>query len=492
MLRPMNLEQIALLLGAQADRPLSGITVADLSYDSRRTRPGDLFFCIDGSELDGHLYAALAVEAGAVGLVCERRVLPEEGGQVPQLLVPDSRAAMSSLAAPFFGWPSRSLNLVGVTGTNGKTTTTFMLDSIFRVESGSSGLIGTVESRVGNSRRPAARTTPEAVDIQRLLREMLQAKVTRCAMEVTSIGIDGGRIEGTQFDVAVFTNLTHEHLDHHLTMERYFNSKARLFTDPAPGAAVINLDDAYGRRLAARVKVPTLTFGLESDAALQAREVCATVKGSEFTAMGSSLHERVKVNLPGRFNVANALAAIGSAQLMGIGPQAAAAGIEELRYVPGRLEPVWEGQTFHVFVDYAHTPDGLDNVLRAARELAPARVLAVFGCGGDRDRTKRPLMGQVAARHSDIAFITSDNPRSEDPGRIIAQIEQGLVDGPPPGGYQVIPDRRQAIRQALMQARAQDIVVIAGKGHETGQEQDGTITSFDDRLVASELLRELL
>ena len=483
----MNLESIARILGAEGAGEQSKIEVTDLAYDSRGVAPGTLFICIPGGHYDGHDYAGAAVGAGAVAVICERPVQAE----VPELLVPDSRDAMNRLAAPFFGDPSRHLGVAGVTGTNGKTTIAFMLESIFRASGEGAGMIGTVETRVAGRRKPAGRTTPESVDIQRLLGEMVDEGVGKCVLEVTSIGIDSGRIQGIGFDVAVFTNLTHDHLDHHQTMERYYGSKARLFTDPGLGAAVINRDDPYGRRLLGEVGAPAITYGLSDGADLRAEDVKFAPAGTDFVAVGPGVRQRVKVALSGRFNVSNALGAIAAAGAMGIGADVAAAGIEELSVVPGRFEPVREGQDFMVFVDYAHTPDGLENILTAANDLGGSRVIAVFGCGGDRDRAKRPLMGRAAARHADLVFVTSDNPRTEDPRTIIAEIEEGLRAEAPPGGYEVIEDREQAIRAALAAARSSDVVVIAGKGHETGQELHGGITPFDDRVVAARALREM-
>lgn len=491
MLQGMNLTDIALLLEAGATYETAGIVITDLAYDSRQVTPGALFFCIDGGSVDGHSFAGAALEAGAVAFVCERPVSLPRRSKVPQLFVESSRAAMNQLAASFFGFPSRSIELVGITGTNGKTTTTFMLDSIFRVSDGTSGMIGTVECRIGERRIAAARTTPESIDLQRMLKEMVDLSTRRCAVEATSIGLDRGRTKGTEFDVAVFTNLTLDHLDHHQTMDRYFSSKAKLFLDPPPGAALINADDAYGRKLSALTSGRTLTFGLQRPADYRAEQINLGIGGSEFTVVGPGINHKLKVNLAGSFNVSNALAAFGCSHLMGIQPEAAAGGIEALTHVPGRFEPVEQGQSFHVFVDYAHTPDGLENVLQAARILCKGRLIVVFGCGGDRDKTKRPLMGRVSARYADMVIVTSDNPRSEDPGVILAEIELGLIDAPPVGGYRVVEDREEAIRWALNEAGAQDIVVIAGKGHESGQELGGKVTAFDDRLVAAGILQEL-
>ncbi|HEX2178632.1 MAG TPA: UDP-N-acetylmuramoyl-L-alanyl-D-glutamate--2,6-diaminopimelate ligase [Actinomycetota bacterium] len=483
----MNLEAVARALGAQLPDG-AGIPITDLAYDSRTVTPGTLFFCVRGRTQDGHAHAARAVEAGAAALVVEEPVtLP--GRRVPQLVVPNSRAAMGLLAAPFFGDPSRTVAVAGVTGTNGKTTTTYLLESIFRAAGDPAGLIGTVETRVAGRATPAARTTPEAVDIQRLLRQMAGAGARMCALEVTSIGIESGRTEGITFDVAVFTNLTHDHLDHHGTMEEYYAAKAKLFTSPGPRAAVINVDDPYGRRLAGELPYIPLRFGMEPEADVVATDVVADSRGSVFRAVGCGLDLPLQVRLPGLFNVSNALAAACAALKMGISAEAIASGIAGLASVPGRFEPVDEGQGFLVVVDYAHTPDALANVLQAARGLSGGRVIAVFGCGGDRDRAKRPEMGEAAGRLADVAYATSDNPRSEDPAEILKQIEVGLVAAE--GNYRIIQDRREAIGEAVHSARAGDVVVIAGKGHETGQTIGGTVFPFDDRLVAAEVLREM-
>jgi UDP-N-acetylmuramoyl-L-alanyl-D-glutamate--2,6-diaminopimelate ligase len=481
----MNLGSVARTLGIPAPGD-ARTEITDLSYDSRTVVPGALFFCVKGQKQDGHEHAGRAVEAGAGALVVEHEV-PLDGRQVPQLVVGNSRAAMGKLAAPFFGDPSRTVAVAGVTGTNGKTTTTYLLESIFRSAGDPAGLIGTVETRVAGRATPAARTTPEAVDIQRLLRQMADAGSRMCALEVTSIGIESGRTEGINFDVAVFTNLTHDHLDHHGTMEQYYAAKARLFTSPAPRAAVINADDPYGRRLIGEVPYTPLRFGVDEEADVTAVDVAADSRGSTFRAVGCGLDLRLNMRLPGLFNVSNALAAASAAVKMGISPEAIAAGIAGLASVPGRFEPVDEGQGFLVVVDYAHTPDALANVLRAARELTEGRVLAVFGCGGDRDRSKRPEMGRAAVRLADVAYATSDNPRSEDPVEILNQVEAGMAGGE----YRVIVDREQAIAGALAAAAPGDVVVIAGKGHETGQDAGGTVLPFDDRLVAARVLREM-
>ena len=428
------------LLAAAADgstvRGAPSTPVSGLRFLSQEVVPGDLFFCVPGRRTDGHGFADDAVARGAVALAVERPLDLD----VPQLVVPSVRAAMGPIAAAFHDEPSRSLALVGVTGTNGKTTVTYLLESIFRTAGRTAGVIGTTGVRIAGDPTPFPRTTPEAPDLQRLLATMVERGVDAAAMEVSSHGLEQHRVDGTRFACAVFTNLTQDHLDHHGTMEAYFAAKALLFTERFTDAAVVNVDDAYGGRLRGRVAATT-TYGIEADADVRATDVATTGDGSTFVADGRSFATALR----GRFNVENCLAAYAAARVLGIEPDAAVAGIAALRGVPGRVETVEEGQPFLVLVDYAHTPDGIVNVLRAARPLSTGRVLIVFGCGGDRDRAKRPRMGEAATREADLAIVTSDNPRSEDPLAIIAEIEPGAVAGG--GTYVVEPDRRAAIRR---------------------------------------------
>jgi len=436
----------------------------DLAYDTRSVAPGALFFCVPGERADGHDFAAEAVERGAIGLVVER----ELELQVPQLVVPDARAAMAVAADDFFGRPSEELVVAGVTGTNGKTTTTFLLYSILEAAGLRPGLLGTVESRVGGEIRPAVRTTPEAIDVQRMLREMLDAGNRSCVMEATSHGSEQRRLDRIRFDVLVFTNLTQDHLDFHGTMERYFEAKRRLFLEGRPPAAV-NSADEWGRKLLAD-RPDALTYGFASDA-----------------KVGPHALDGIDLRLRGRFNVENALGAMAAARLLGVDDAAIARGLETVSGVPGRFESVDEGQTFEVVVDYSHTPDSLENVLRAAREMTEGRVICVFGCGGDRDRGKRPVMGGIASRLADVPIVTSDNPRSEEPEAIIEQIVAGMEPG-----AEVDADRRSAIARAIELAEPGDVVVIAGKGHEQGQEfKEERKVPLDDREVAREALRRL-
>jgi UDP-N-acetylmuramoyl-L-alanyl-D-glutamate--2,6-diaminopimelate ligase len=473
---------LALLIDALAPVEVVGrapVDVTDLAYDARGAGPGSLYFCIPGSRADGHDFAREAVANGAAALVVQRPLaLP-----VPQLVVGDARRAMPVAADEFFGRPTEQLEVAGVTGTNGKTTTAFLLYAILAAAGRRPGLLGTIESRIGGERRPAIRTTPEAIDLQRTFREMLEAGDRSAAVEATSHGSELGRLDRVRFSALVFTNLTQDHLDFHGTLERYFEAKRRLFTEARPPAAV-NVGDEHGRRLAEELRDHNelLTFGIADDAELRPEELELGPRGARFRAGGIELETRLR----GRFNVENILGGVAAARLLGIDDGAIAYGVRELRGVPGRFEAVDEGQPFAVLVDYAHTPDSLENVLRTARDLAQNRVICVFGCGGDRDRGKRPLMGRIATELADLAIVTSDNPRSEEPEAIIAEILEGAGSE-----AEVEPDRREAIARAVATADEGDVVVIAGKGHEQGQQFADRTIPFDDREVASEALRRL-
>ncbi|MHB8641457.1 MAG: Mur ligase family protein [Gaiellaceae bacterium] len=451
----MQLERLAAALAPTDTVNPASVEVADLAYDTRELAPGSLFFCVRGSRLDGHELAANAVAGGAVALVVER---PLELA-VPQLMVADVRRAMAPAAVAFFHAPSLELDVAAVTGTAGKTTTTYLLDSILRVAGRRPGLLTNIERRVGDDVRPAALNTPEAIDLQRLLREMVDAGNASCAMEATSHASAQGRLAGVRFQVLVFTNLSHEHLDFHGSMEAYFDAKRRLFAQAEH--AVVNVGDEWGRRLAAELP-GALTFDAARD------------------ALDARLHLR------GRFNVENALGAAIAARALGVEESDIRTGIDAVRGVPGRLEPLDEGQAFAVVVDYAHKPSSLENVLRALRESTDGRVICVFGCGGDRDREKRSVMGRLAHELADVAIVTSDNPRSEDPLAIIDEVLHGAPE------LEVEPDRRAAIARAISYAREGDVVLIAGKGHEQGQEIGGVKHPFDDRDVARGLLRALV
>lgn len=471
---------LAGLEGAEV-RGDQGVRISDLTYRSREAGPGSLFFCVPGTRVDGHRFAPEAVRAGAVALVVERWCPLE----VTQVRVPSVREAMGPISAAFFGRPADRLTLVGVTGTNGKTTVTYLLEAVFLAAGLAPGVIGTTGVRIGGQPQPIARTTPEAPDLHRVLAAMVDRGVAAVALEVSSHGLHQSRVGGVRFRSAVFTNLSQDHLDYHGTMEEYFRCKSLLFRPGVAERAVVNWDSPEGRRLI-REDLPTVTYGLGEGADIMATDVRTTAEGALFR-VGSL---RIRSRLRGLFNVYNCLAALAAARTVGIDDRHSVEGLAAVARVPGRLEPVDAGQGFLVLVDYAHTPDSLESVLRAARPLARGRVIVVFGCGGDRDRGKRPLMGGVAARLADLTVVTSDNPRSEDPLAIIREIEPGARAGG--GPYVLEPDRRAAIRLALREAAAGDVVVIAGKGHETGQEFADRTIPFDDRVVAAEELRALL
>jgi UDP-N-acetylmuramoyl-L-alanyl-D-glutamate--2,6-diaminopimelate ligase len=450
----MQLERLIAALAPTDVVGDSALEIRELAYDAREVPRDSLFFCVPGAKADGHDFAAEALERGASALVVERRLELE----APQLVVPSVRAAMPRAAVEFFDDPTARLPVAAITGTNGKTTTAYLLWSILAAAGEQPGLLTNVERRVGRDVREVGLNTPESIDVQRLFREMLEQGNRSCVMEATSMASAKGRLEGTRFAVLVFTNLTQDHLDFHGTMEEYFESKRRLFAQA--GRAVVNVGDEYGERLAAELPDAT-TF-----------------------RPGDALGE-LDLKLLGRFNVENALAAAAAARALGIGEKAIKQGIEAVDRVPGRFDRVDEGQPFTVLVDYAHTPGALETALEAARELGHGgRVICVFGAGGDRDRAKRPLMGQVVADLADVSLVTSDNPRSEDPAAIAAEVVDGL-------DLEVELDRRRAIERALESARAGDVVVIAGKGHEKGQEIGGRKLPFDDREVAREALRRL-
>jgi UDP-N-acetylmuramoyl-L-alanyl-D-glutamate--2,6-diaminopimelate ligase len=448
--------QLERLIAALAPTDVVGgaaVEIRELAYDAREVPRGSLFFCIPGASADGHDLAGDAVQSGAVALVVERTLDVD----VPQLVVPSVRAAMPRAAVEFFGDPTAELPVVAVTGTSGKTTTAYLLWSILDAGGERPALLTNIERRIGDDVRPAGLNTPESIDLQRLFREMLDAGNRACVMEATSMASVKGRLEGTRFAVLVFTNLSQDHLDFHGTMEEYFDAKRRLFAQAS--RAVLNVGDDHGARLAAEIP-DAVTFRPDDGLA------------------------GIELKLRGRFNVENALAAATAARALGIEEAAIKRGIMAVSRVPGRFDLVDEGQPFTVVVDYSHKPGALEAVLESARELARGRVICVFGAGGDRDREKRPLMGQVATELADIALVTSDNPRSEDPAAIAADVVDGL-------DLDVELDRRRAIEWALEQAREGDVVVIAGKGHEQGQEMAGRKLPFDDREVARDALRRL-
>ncbi|MHB1834963.1 MAG: UDP-N-acetylmuramoyl-L-alanyl-D-glutamate--2,6-diaminopimelate ligase [Solirubrobacteraceae bacterium] len=454
--------------------------ITGLAYDNRAVEPGALFFCVRGYARDGHEFAPDAVSRGAAALVVERPL----GLGVPEVIVPSVREAMAPAAAAFYGDPTAELATVGVTGTNGKTTSAFLIRGLLEAGGRRTGLLGTVKSVIGGVEHEVARTTPEAIDLQRTFRRMLELGDRACAMEVSSHALALHRADAIHFAAALFTNLTQDHLDFHPTMEDYYLAKRRLLVDAEPAVRIVNVDDPYGARLAAELPQST-TFAIRAEADYRAVEVSTGLGGSHFRVLAPDGEFELRSPLRGEFNVSNVLGALATARALGVPTAACVTAIASAGQVPGRFETIDEGQPFAVIVDYAHTPDSLENVLRAARELTDGRLHVVFGCGGDRDRGKRPLMGEIAPRLADRAIVTSDNPRSEDPEAIIAEVLAGA-------GREVEhdADRRAAIATALEGAQAGDVVVIAGKGHEQGQEFDGgRKLPFDDVTVAREILR---
>jgi UDP-N-acetylmuramoyl-L-alanyl-D-glutamate--2,6-diaminopimelate ligase len=456
------------------------VEISSLAYSSQSVTPGALFFCVPGFRSDGHDFAPTAVERGAVALVCQRPL----GLGVPEVLVPDVRAAMGPAAARFYGDPTAELDVVGITGTNGKTTTAFLVRHLLEAGGRSCGLLGTVKRVVGGVEEEVERTTPEAIDLQATFRRMIDGGDRACAMEVSSHALELGRVGGIRFACRVFTNLTQDHLDFHVTMDAYFEAKRRLFRES--GIAVVNLDDEYGRRIAGEIEC--VTFAVDHEADYRARDVEFDLMGSRFTCQTPAGTLELESPLPGVFNVENVLAAVAVARSLDVPGARIEQALPEFGRVPGRFEPVNEGQEFGVLVDYAHTPDSLENVLRAAREVTRGRLHVVFGAGGDRDRGKRPLMGAAAQRLADRVLVTSDNPRNEAPEAIIDQV----MEGAGPDAEREV-DRRRAIARAVETAERGDVIVIAGKGHEQGQEfENGRKEPFDDVAVARDALRARL
>lgn len=469
---------------AAGDVVLSGVT-----HDSRAVRPGDLYAALPGAHAHGADFAADAVAAGAVAVLTDTAGAAALTGAVavPVVVTGSPRRDVAQVADWLYGQPSRQLTLLGVTGTNGKTTSAFLIDAGLRAAGHRTGLLGTVETRVGDERIDSVRTTPEAADLQALFALMVERRVTAATMEVSSHALAQHRVDGLRFAAALFTNLSQDHLDYHPTMRDYFEAKALLFEPERSAAAVIAVDPAngpWGAELAARVP-GSVTFAPGPRADWWPDDLVVGERGSTFTARGPGARRvPVQVRLPGMFNVVNALGALALLVTAGVPAEAAAAGIGELAGVPGRMERVEAGQPYLALVDYAHTPDAVETVLGSVRGLVPGRLIVVLGCGGDRDRAKRPLMGAAAARLADLAFFTNDNPRSEDPAEILAQMSAGVAGaGTSTAKVTVIPDRAEAIAAAVAEAGPGDAVVLAGKGHERGQEQHGVKTPFDDREV---------
>ncbi|MBV8378930.1 MAG: UDP-N-acetylmuramoyl-L-alanyl-D-glutamate--2,6-diaminopimelate ligase [Verrucomicrobia bacterium] len=467
------------------DREITGIR-----YDSRRVISGDLFVAVRGASFDGHSFIEQAIDKGAVAIVGEQPALSQ---RATAIVVPNSREALAQLAATFFGDPSRKLRTIGVTGTNGKSTTGFLIKHLLELANQLTGLIGTVRYEVGQRILPAPRTTPESLDLQELLSQCVAAGCRSVVIEVSSHALSQDRANQLEFDVGVFTNLTRDHLDFHEGMKGYFEAKARLFASlrdnrNKEGKAVINVDDPYGQQLVGRFgrDLPIITYGMGARAEFRASDFKVEMNGTSYRLDAKEKSYLVRLPLIGRFNIYNSLAALAAANAVGLDIRTAVLALAKAPQIPGRLEAVPAKRQFQVFVDYAHTDDALLNVVKTCRDLNPNRLILVFGCGGSRDKTKRPLMGAVADQYADYAFITSDNPRKEDPESIIRDVEAGFINK----NYEKIIDRKEAIARAIAMAQPRDIVLIAGKGHEKYQEFGDHIVPFDDVETAGRALEE--
>lgn len=468
------------------DAEITGIT-----YDSREIQPGWLFIAMQGGSFDGHKFIGAAIDAGAAAVISEREV---EGISVPCAVVPDGRLAMGEISSPFFGYPSRKLKLIGVTGTSGKTTVTHLIQSIFNASGQPAGLIGTLGARIGGEMIETKHTTPESIDLQRTLAYMVERGVKAVAIEASSHGLYQGRTLGCEFDCGVFTNIARDHLDFHVTVEAYLDAKLILFREyPEMSAkrfvAAINADDPSADQVISATKGDVITFGIDNPADLTASNIEVTDRSVSFGMTYQGVTIPIRLEIGGYFNVYNALASAASAIGLGLDVETIAKGLATAHRVPGRFESVGCGQDFGVIVDYAHTPDELENVLRTAKSLTENRLIVVFGCGGDRDRGKRPIMGRIGAELADVVVITSDNPRTEQPDAIIAEVLAGIAESDIPR-VTVHPDRREGIIEAIKCAKSGDVVVIAGKGHEDYQIFADRTIHFDDREVAREALEQ--
>lgn len=473
------------------------VEITDITADSRAVTNSSLFIALDGATVDGHDYIDKAVAAGAVAVIVSKPV--QVNDDVCVITVKDTRAAMMVVVPSFFDYPANKMRMIGVTGTNGKTTTTHMIRHILKNQGHKVGVIGTVHIMIGDTSYPIHNTTPDVVDLQHILHQMVEEGVTYCVMEVSSHALALGRVAGVEFDTAVFTNLTQDHLDFHKTFENYLAAKCKLFEQVSSSnqhksnkGAVINIDDAYGERVVQKTKAPTITYSAQGKGTLNASDIQMSTKMSDYTVQYNGESYRVSMNTTGLFNVYNTLAAIGACLQEGISMEAIDMALKTFSAVPGRFELIEEGQDFAVVVDYAHTPDGLENILQTAQSIKEKRIIVVFGCGGDRDATKRPIMGRIAAKYGDIIYVTSDNPRTEDPIQIVKDVEAGVKEALRDGtSYKVIVDRRDAINHAIGAAKSGDIVIIAGKGHENYQILKDQTIHFDDREEARRALKEI-
>ena len=470
--------------------------VCHITADSRTVQEGSLFICLVGATVDGHSFVEKAVQDGAVAVVVSKPVTVPD--HVAVIYVEDTRQALQAAVPFFYDYPASKMRMIGVTGTNGKTTTTHIIAHLLRSQGYTVGVIGTVHILIDDQSYPIHNTTPDVADLQQILQQMVDAGVTHCIMEVSSHALALGRTAGVEYDTAVFTNLTQDHLDFHKTFDNYLAAKAKLFKQVSASyqvkegkGAVINVDDAYGQSIVDVTTSPMITYSTEGKGSMNASDLTVTAKSSQFTLNYDGKSYPISTKIAGMFNVYNTLAAVGATLYEGLSMEEIVKGLATFTAVPGRFELIEEGQDFAVVVDYAHTPDGLENILQTAKKIVENRTLVVFGCGGDRDATKRPIMGRIAAQFGDRVFVTSDNPRTEDPVQIVKDVEVGVREGLHDDvTYEVIVDRREAIHKAIAEATTGDVVIIAGKGHEDYQILKDETIHFDDREVAREALKE--
>ncbi len=489
-------ELLFLLPAAEIHGSTDGL-IEGITDDSRRVKPGMMFVCFSGHKVDGHQYIQQAYESGATAVLVEKSGVFPPGLTVIKVL--DTRKAVQLLIPFFYDYPSRAMRLIGVTGTNGKTTTTHLIRAVLLQAGFKVGLIGTIHALIGDQVRVVRNTTPDVVEMQEMLAEMAASGIEYVVMEVSSHALELERIAGCEFDTAVFTNLSQDHLDFHGSMDNYLQAKMKLFTGlnnsqsvKLSKYAIINIDDQSALTLITECSCSVISYGAKGQGELQAYDIAVRADGAHFAVTGTFGNMVLNMKITGLFNVYNTLAAIGAALAEKIDPLLIQQALESFQTVPGRFELVDEGQPFTVIVDYAHTPDGLENILKTAKEFAKRRIIIVFGCGGDRDKTKRPLMGRVACRYGDVVIATSDNPRSEDPMAILKDIEIGIKEAlTDKKQYEVIPDRRCAIKQAIQIANPDDIIIIAGKGHETYQILKDKTIPFDDSEIARSLIEEM-
>ena len=457
--------------------------IRDIAYDSRAVQPGDLFVAVEGFTSDGHRFIPMAMEKGAAAVLCSRA--PE--GDVPYVLTGDTRKGLALASAAFFGHPAEKLKMIGVTGTNGKTTSTMLIKHVLEEAVGAKvGLVGTISNWVGGTEYPAQRTTPESYDLQALLGRMVEEGCTHCVMEVSSHALDLDRVAGIRFAAGLFTNLTRDHLDFHETMENYAAAKRKLFSVSDKGA--VNLEDPWAAFMADNAACPMMTFSAEGDGDMKAEDVTLSASGVAFTVCYNGIKADVTLNIPGKFSVSNALTTLAAAVMVGVPLEKAAAALKSSSGVKGRVEVVPTPGDYTIVIDYAHTPDALEKVLQTMRGVSKGRLVALFGCGGDRDGTKRPIMGRIGAENADLTIVTDDNPRTEDPMKILEEIAAGIPEG---AAVEIIPDRRKAICWAMDNHLPGDVIVLAGKGHETYQEIHGVKYPMDERVIVAEHLRKI-